>query len=170
MFSATTRTFTMDTALSEQRRVAAWRMWINARHGRGTAWARHGHCVLCVNPPLLYTWHYHAIVLTSLDHFIYSLCYFFNSYCRNAHIIRRCNSGCLDYFISPILVEEIKAAGSYSLKSVTTTAFHIPFTMLDYCFIWPGNACKVEWIIILGSEASSKINGAIRRHFGKTNE
>ena len=27
-------------------------MWINARHGRGTAWARHGHGMLCVNPPL----------------------------------------------------------------------------------------------------------------------
>ena len=24
-----------------------------ARHGRGTSWARHGHGMLCVNPPLL---------------------------------------------------------------------------------------------------------------------
>jgi hypothetical protein len=40
-------------------------------------------------------------------------------------IIRRCNLGCLDYFISPILIKEFKAACSYALKSVTTTAFHI---------------------------------------------
>jgi len=52
MFPATTRTFTKDTALSEQGRGAAWRVWINARHGRRTAWARHGHGMLCVNPPL----------------------------------------------------------------------------------------------------------------------
>ena len=52
MFPATTRTFTKDTALSGQGRDAAWRVWINARHGRGTAWARHGHGMLCVNPPL----------------------------------------------------------------------------------------------------------------------
>ena len=25
-----------------------------ARHGRGTEWARHGNCILCVNRPLLY--------------------------------------------------------------------------------------------------------------------
>jgi len=45
MFPATTRTFTKDTALLEQGRGAAWRVWINARHGRGTAWARHGHAM-----------------------------------------------------------------------------------------------------------------------------
>jgi len=37
MFPATTRTFTKDTALSEQGRGAAWHVWIN-----GTAWQRHG--------------------------------------------------------------------------------------------------------------------------------
>ena len=42
MFPATMRTFTKDTALSEQGRGEAWHMWINARHGRG---------MLCVNPP-----------------------------------------------------------------------------------------------------------------------
>jgi hypothetical protein len=44
MFPATTRNFTKDTAFSEQGRGAAWRVWINARHGRGTAWARHAMC------------------------------------------------------------------------------------------------------------------------------
>jgi hypothetical protein len=43
LFPATTRTFTKDTALSEQGRGAAWHVWINARHGRGPAWERHGH-------------------------------------------------------------------------------------------------------------------------------
>ena len=38
------RTFTKDTALSEQGRGAAWHVWIKARHGRGTAWARHVMC------------------------------------------------------------------------------------------------------------------------------
>jgi hypothetical protein len=51
VFPATTRTFTKDTALSEQGRDAAWHVWINARHGRGTAWVRHGHGMLCVNLP-----------------------------------------------------------------------------------------------------------------------
>ena len=44
IFPATMRTFTKDTALSEQGRGAAWHVWINARHGRGTAWARHVMC------------------------------------------------------------------------------------------------------------------------------
>jgi hypothetical protein len=44
MFPATTWTFTNDTALSEQGRGAAWCVWINARHGRATAWARHAMC------------------------------------------------------------------------------------------------------------------------------
>jgi len=44
IFSATMRTFTKDTALSEHGRGAAWHVWINARHGRGTAWARHAMC------------------------------------------------------------------------------------------------------------------------------
>ena len=44
IFPATIRTFTKDTALSEQGRGAAWHVWINARHGRGTAWARHAMC------------------------------------------------------------------------------------------------------------------------------
>ena len=44
MFPATTRTFTKDTALSELGRGAAWLVWINAGHGRGTAWARHAMC------------------------------------------------------------------------------------------------------------------------------
>jgi hypothetical protein len=46
--------------------------------------------------------------------------------------------------MSPILVKEIKAAGSYALKSVTITAFHIQFIMFDYCFIWSGNVYKVD--------------------------
>jgi len=51
VFPATTRTFTKDTALSEQGRGAAWHVWINERHGRGTAWAQHGRGMLCVNRP-----------------------------------------------------------------------------------------------------------------------
>jgi hypothetical protein len=51
VFPATTRTFKKDTALSEQGRGAAWNVWINARHGRGTAWEWHGHGMLCVNRP-----------------------------------------------------------------------------------------------------------------------
>jgi hypothetical protein len=47
IFPATTRTFTKDTALSENGRGAAWHVWINAaRHGRRTAWAQHGMCEL----------------------------------------------------------------------------------------------------------------------------
>jgi hypothetical protein len=41
IFPVTTRTFTKDTALSEQGRATAWHVWINARYCRGTAWARH---------------------------------------------------------------------------------------------------------------------------------
>ena len=44
IFPATMRTFTKYAALSEQGRGAAWHVWINARHGRGTAWARHAMC------------------------------------------------------------------------------------------------------------------------------
>ena len=44
IFPATMRTFTKDTSLSEQGRGAAWHVWINARHGRGTAWALHAMC------------------------------------------------------------------------------------------------------------------------------
>jgi hypothetical protein len=44
IFPATMRTLTKDTALSEQGRGAAWHVWINARHGRGIAWARHAMC------------------------------------------------------------------------------------------------------------------------------
>jgi len=54
IFSATMWTFTKDTALSKQGRGAAWHVWINARYGRGTAWARHGHGMLCVNRSLFY--------------------------------------------------------------------------------------------------------------------
>ena len=43
-FPAIMRTFTKDTALSKQGSGAAWHVWINARHGRGTAWARHAMC------------------------------------------------------------------------------------------------------------------------------
>jgi hypothetical protein len=46
--------FTKDTALSEQGRGAAWHVWINERHGRGTAWEWHGHGMLCVNRPLMF--------------------------------------------------------------------------------------------------------------------
>jgi hypothetical protein len=51
IFPATMRKFTKDTALSEQGRGAVYNVWINARHGRGTASARHGHGMLCVNRP-----------------------------------------------------------------------------------------------------------------------
>ena len=47
------RTFTKDTARSEQGMGAAWHVWFNARHGRGTTWARHGNDMLCVNRPLV---------------------------------------------------------------------------------------------------------------------
>jgi hypothetical protein len=47
------RTFTKDTARSEQGWGAALHVWINERHGRGTAWERHGRGMLCVNPPLI---------------------------------------------------------------------------------------------------------------------
>jgi len=53
MFAATTRTFTKVTLLSEQGRGAAWHVLINARHGRGTAWARHAVCELSFTEPLL---------------------------------------------------------------------------------------------------------------------
>jgi hypothetical protein len=62
IFPATVRTFTNDTALSQNGRGAAWHDWINAarhgmgaawlvwinkaRHGKGTTWARHGLCEL----------------------------------------------------------------------------------------------------------------------------
>jgi hypothetical protein len=52
IFPAIMRTFTKDTALSEKDRGVAWHVWINARHDRGTAWARHGYSMLCVNRPL----------------------------------------------------------------------------------------------------------------------
>ena len=48
IFPATMRTFTKDTALSEQGRGAAWHVWINARDGMGTAWVRRGNSMLCV--------------------------------------------------------------------------------------------------------------------------
>jgi hypothetical protein len=52
-FLATTRTFTMDTALSEHGRGSAWHMWINgmARHGNGmcTAWTWHVTCESAFN-------------------------------------------------------------------------------------------------------------------------
>jgi hypothetical protein len=51
VFPATTRTFAKDTALSEQGRGAAWHVWINARHGRGTAWARHAMCASAFKLP-----------------------------------------------------------------------------------------------------------------------
>ena len=51
IFRATMRTFTKVTELSEQDRGAAWHVWINARHDRGTVWARHGRGMLCVNRP-----------------------------------------------------------------------------------------------------------------------
>jgi len=44
IFPATTRTFTKDTVLSEQGRGVAWHVWINLRHGRGTAWAQYAIC------------------------------------------------------------------------------------------------------------------------------
>ena len=44
IFPATMRTFTKYTALLEQGSGGAWHVWINAWHGRGTAWARHAVC------------------------------------------------------------------------------------------------------------------------------
>ena len=44
IFPATMRRLTKDTALSEQGKGAALHVWINARHSRGTAWARHAMC------------------------------------------------------------------------------------------------------------------------------
>jgi hypothetical protein len=42
IFPATAWTFTKDTALSENDKGAAWRVWFNeARHGMETAWARY---------------------------------------------------------------------------------------------------------------------------------
>ena len=52
IFLATMRAFTKCTALSEQGSGAAQHVWINARHGRGTAWARHRNGMPCVNRPL----------------------------------------------------------------------------------------------------------------------
>jgi hypothetical protein len=43
IFPSTTRTFTKDTALSENGRNAAWHVWIDA------AGERHGNGVVCVN-------------------------------------------------------------------------------------------------------------------------
>ena len=54
IFPATMRTFTKEKALSEQGRGAAWHVWINTPHGRGTAWERHGRGMLCLNRPLLW--------------------------------------------------------------------------------------------------------------------
>ena len=44
IFPATMRTFTKDTALSEQGRGVTRHVCINAQYGRGTAWARHDMC------------------------------------------------------------------------------------------------------------------------------
>jgi hypothetical protein len=49
-----------------------------ARHGRGTAWARHGHGMLCVNRPLLF-WSYFIYKFASA--FIPTFFYFFLSSC-----------------------------------------------------------------------------------------
>jgi hypothetical protein len=51
IFLSTTRTFTKDTALSENGGGAAWHVWINAaeerqRNSMWTAWERHGMCEL----------------------------------------------------------------------------------------------------------------------------
>jgi hypothetical protein len=40
--------------LLEQGRGAAWHVWINEWHIRGTVWERHGRDMLCVNPPLFW--------------------------------------------------------------------------------------------------------------------
>jgi hypothetical protein len=48
IFPAATRTFTKDTALSEQGRGTAWHVWT-----QGMAWVQHGHGMLCVNWPLV---------------------------------------------------------------------------------------------------------------------
>jgi hypothetical protein len=57
MFPATTRTFTKDTALSEQGRARhgvceLTHSMAGERHGHGMAGERHGRGMLCVNPPL----------------------------------------------------------------------------------------------------------------------
>ena len=51
IFLATMRTLMKDTALMEQGRGAAWHVWINAWHGRATAWVQHGNGMPCVNRP-----------------------------------------------------------------------------------------------------------------------
>jgi hypothetical protein len=51
LLPATMRTFTKDTELSEQGRGAAWRCELTHGMAGGTVWARHGHGMLCVNPP-----------------------------------------------------------------------------------------------------------------------
>jgi hypothetical protein len=62
----TQRTFTKDTALSENGRGAAWHVWINAaRHGRGTAWARHCMCELALNLPA--HWAFLVVLSTQLN-------------------------------------------------------------------------------------------------------
>jgi hypothetical protein len=49
IFPATMRTFTKDTALSENGRGTAWHAWINAaQQSKGTAWAWHGMCELAL--------------------------------------------------------------------------------------------------------------------------
>jgi len=54
IFPVTTRTFTMDMALSEQGRGAAW-------HGRETAWARHAMCESAFKQP-------HSLYRANLSH------------------------------------------------------------------------------------------------------
>jgi hypothetical protein len=51
IFPATMQTFMKNTALSEHGRGAAWHVWINEWHGRGTAWARHAMCESAFSGP-----------------------------------------------------------------------------------------------------------------------
>jgi hypothetical protein len=51
IFLAIMGTFTKDTALLEEGRGAARHVWINARHGRGTAWEWHAMCESALTRP-----------------------------------------------------------------------------------------------------------------------
>jgi hypothetical protein len=62
IFPATTRTFTKDTALSENGRGAAWHVWFNAaQHGSGTAWQWHGMTVARHGSGTVWQWHGMAV-------------------------------------------------------------------------------------------------------------
>ena len=61
IFPVTMRTFTKDTALSEQGRGAAWHVWINAWYGNS---------MQCVNQPLTFR-HHASCILLYRERFLY---------------------------------------------------------------------------------------------------